>query len=150
MPDRSDVINKHGVCTPEAIVRALAAADPRHHIEGTAWQITCGLCSPVARPDSRAAPTTEGHEPDCPWRLAVEWCAAEDTRQANIAAARKLHDDALRHLAASAGVPSWVDEAEAALARAAAGGQDVEAARRDLNAIEAAPNLKHETGGEER
>ena len=55
-----------------------------------------------------------------------------------------------RQEAAAKPVPSWVDEAEAALARAAASGQDVEAARRDLDAIEAAANLKHGTGGEER
>jgi len=57
--------------TAEQIVRALAAADP---ICEDAWY-GCGLCGSVG---VQADP----HEPDCPWRLAVEWVAAQDDREA--------------------------------------------------------------------
>ncbi len=49
----------------EQIVRALAAADPIG--PDKPW---CDLCRG----------NKDGHDPDCPWRLAVEWVAAEDCR----------------------------------------------------------------------
>jgi hypothetical protein len=50
------------------IVRALAAAEPNYH-SGT-WHVChlCGASLPVEAAE---------HEPDCPWRLAVEWVEKE-------------------------------------------------------------------------
>ncbi len=52
--------------TPEKIVRALAAADPMQTYEDD-----CALCSSAVAPG-------DPHEPDCPWRLAVEWVASHE------------------------------------------------------------------------
>lgn len=66
--------------TPEAIVRALAAADPTAEIgEGERTSIECVLCGGELQ-----FPHGVCHELDCPWRLAVEW----------VAASRGPHDDA--------------------------------------------------------
>ncbi len=54
--------------TPEAIVRALAAAT--EPIDAS-YKL-CALCGGRYEDDP--------HEPDCPWRLAVEWVAANDRR----------------------------------------------------------------------
>jgi hypothetical protein len=55
--------------SPQDIVRALAAADPIQHSEDpdafAHWCVLCDTSNPVDARD---------HEPDCPWRLAVEWC----------------------------------------------------------------------------
>lgn len=48
--------------SPEQIVRALAAAEP-------IYDGHCAMCH-VHRLDDE-------HKPDCPWRLAVEWVAAQ-------------------------------------------------------------------------
>lgn len=54
--------------TPEAIVRALAAANPLcEHDFGS----DCSLCGAPLIAIEVAA-----HEPDCPWRQACEWVAA--------------------------------------------------------------------------
>ncbi len=54
--------------TTEEIVRALAAADLAPGGD------SCRLCGPAGfEPESVA-----DHEPDCPWRLAVEWVAAQE------------------------------------------------------------------------
>lgn len=57
--------------TAEAIVRALAAANTCTYEEED-WH-SCVLC--LASLPVRAA----DHEPECPWRLAVEWVEATDT-----------------------------------------------------------------------
>ena len=50
----------------ERIVRALAAKDaPRSKVD----DLQCGLCEEYIAP-------LEEHAADCPWRLAVEWVAA--------------------------------------------------------------------------
>jgi hypothetical protein len=56
--------------TAEQIVRALAAARP------VASDGLCGVCDGW---DSELM--QERHEPDCPWRLAVEWVAAQGSGQ---------------------------------------------------------------------
>jgi hypothetical protein len=61
------------VTSPERIVRALAAADPRP--SGGEWWDRCALCEAA-----NSSGDTEDHKPDCPWRLAVEWVAAQDGR----------------------------------------------------------------------
>lgn len=48
----------------EAIVRALATADPTTD-DPSWWE--CGLC------DKALPATPDDHMADCPWRLAVEW-----------------------------------------------------------------------------
>lgn len=55
--------------TAEIIVRALAAGDPTAADEhdGTPY---CTLCD-TAKWNGLARPAN--HDPDCPWRLAVEW-----------------------------------------------------------------------------
>lgn len=53
----------------ERIVRTLAAVDPVRECGGFLF---CGVCSAGLNADG------EPHEPDCPWRLAVEWVAAWD------------------------------------------------------------------------
>lgn len=59
----------------EQIVRALAAANPltNDRPEGPSH---CVLCDGPS--DGRCV----DHEPDCPWRLAVEWVAADRERAA--------------------------------------------------------------------
>lgn len=52
--------------SPEEIVRALAAVKPAC-CDATEC---CTLC------DGHGWQASEGHEPDCPWRLAVEWVEA--------------------------------------------------------------------------
>lgn len=80
------------MATAEQIVRALAAAVPRTHYD----RGECNLCEAMA---DNTVGAVDQHEPDCPWRLAVEWVAAADKFEGNMAAARALADDALRHLA---------------------------------------------------
>ncbi len=59
--------------TAEQIVRALAAADPTYvDHEGDR---ECALC------DAWTLRFASGHAPDCPWRLAVEWVAAQDAAE---------------------------------------------------------------------
>lgn len=58
--------------TAEQIVRALAVADPVEHQPG--WPAVCGLCTA----EGKGNRFVEEHEPDCPWRLAVEWVAAQE------------------------------------------------------------------------
>ncbi len=70
--------------TPEQIVRALAAADPVAY-DGDRWDgdYACTLCD--GRWSERGgdvAARASSHEPDCPWRLAREWVAAQDRRAA--------------------------------------------------------------------
>lgn len=50
----------------EAIVRALAASDPRVDSEGAP---DCGLCHLMLAGDR----DLKEHQTDCPWRRAVEW-----------------------------------------------------------------------------
>ncbi len=57
--------------TAEQIVRALAAVDPGPDAQG------CRFCEGwVGRGYAWHPPTP--HDADCPWRLAVEWVAAQD------------------------------------------------------------------------
>lgn len=72
--------------TPEQIVRALAGADPAQRTG--AW---CGLCGTVliAQPGDEAK---RDHEPDCPWRLAVEWVAEQKTGPQLVNASRNPRD----------------------------------------------------------
>ncbi len=57
-------------CDPETIVRALAALDPRANLTG---DLDCPFCCAyIGDPRDDDWIT---HEPDCPWRLAVEWVA---------------------------------------------------------------------------
>ncbi len=65
--------------TAEQIVRALAAADPSHgDPRGTLRRCTfCGKTNDWPRVIENAA----DHDADCPWRLAVEWVAAQDAAQ---------------------------------------------------------------------
>lgn len=57
--------------TAEQIVRALAAAVPRTHYD----RGECNLCEAMA---DNTVGAVDQHEPDCQWRLAVEWVAAQD------------------------------------------------------------------------
>lgn len=83
----------------EQIVRALAAADPTTIDDDRRWT-RCGLCARQGRIANSRDP--RHHDPACPWRLAVEWVAAHDRFEANLAASRAVADEALRHLT---GVP---------------------------------------------
>lgn len=56
--------------TAEQIVRALAATDP---VSTDGVWIQCKLCY-----DDHAEGRPLEHEPECPWRLAVEWVAEQD------------------------------------------------------------------------
>lgn len=63
---------------PEAIVRALAEMDPavlRDHEWGYHG---CGCCDmpEVLTEDEQVLADPSRHEPDCPWRMAREWTAA--------------------------------------------------------------------------
>jgi hypothetical protein len=58
--------------TPEQIVRALAAADLTVQDHGLTG---CALC------DRYLPVLTADHEPDCPWRLAVEWVSEQESRE---------------------------------------------------------------------
>lgn len=64
--------------TAEQIVRALAAADP--NVRGGWGGHRCAFCHAVRG--------IEDHRPDCPWRLAVEWVAAQE---AQLAQDRRLY-----------------------------------------------------------
>jgi hypothetical protein len=55
---------------PERIVRALAA---RNYPTDDSGYDVCGLCE-ASDHDGQFGPLI--HEPDCPWRLAREWVAA--------------------------------------------------------------------------
>lgn len=57
--------------TAEQIVRALATADPWYADDDERHY--CALCG--SRLDRGQA---DDHEPDCPWRLAVEWVQGAD------------------------------------------------------------------------
>ena len=52
----------------ERIVRALAAGSPVTHQNDWHWCELCDADLPIRSGD---------HEPECPWRLAVEWVAAQ-------------------------------------------------------------------------
>lgn len=56
--------------TAEQIVRALAAADPTRND----WH-SCAFCGrhPIDR-------TASKHDPDCSWRMAVEWIAQQEVQ----------------------------------------------------------------------
>ncbi len=56
--------------TPEAIVRALAAKNPVAY-NRVAYADACTVCLA-----ERGVVTGLHHHSDCPWRLAVEWVAA--------------------------------------------------------------------------
>ncbi len=61
--------------TAEQIVRALAAASPVVH-RSDGWA-RCGVCAAGGYiGDGRDA---DDHDPDCPWRLAVEWVDAQQS-----------------------------------------------------------------------
>jgi hypothetical protein len=78
----------------EQIVRALAAADLAQGGD------QCRLCGPAGfEPESLA-----DHEPDCPWRLAVEWVAAQD-RDDDAAERRRLSAARFNVLATVAHAP---------------------------------------------
>jgi hypothetical protein len=55
------------------IIRALAAAEP---VACIGEDLVCALCD-----SDRWVPDMD-HEPDCPWRQAVEWVAAQEDRRA--------------------------------------------------------------------
>lgn len=57
--------------TPEAIVRAIAAADPVVY-RGDYHYVLCSMCGVEKWPRF----DVDEHKPDCPWRLAAEWVAA--------------------------------------------------------------------------
>lgn len=52
---------------PEAITRAIADSSPHGHDGDFHWCVFCDVTLPVKVDD---------HAPACPWRLAVEWTAA--------------------------------------------------------------------------
>jgi hypothetical protein len=62
--------------SPEQIVRALAAADPTDWIDGGAYCGVCGGGPPIGRPMAEPMRVAD-HMADCPWRLSVEWVAAQ-------------------------------------------------------------------------
>ena len=51
----------------EEIVLALAGMDPIEHGDDQHWCVICGAYVPICLDD---------HDPDCPWRLAVEHVAS--------------------------------------------------------------------------
>lgn len=57
---------------PESIVRALAARTPANNFDRNGDRV-CALCRETYPDEDK-----DSHEPDCPWRLAVEWVAAVD------------------------------------------------------------------------
>ncbi len=156
--------------TPEAIVRALAAADPFYRDDED--DLTCGLCGAWGPyDDGRELP----HKPDCSWRLSVEWVTAGDGRAASsIRDRRRARGITQQRLAELAGCSlSMVRVLESGLQPAVSptlarvdavlGAVDQERGREaisdrrlalmEANAAimaEAAANLKHGTGGEER
>ncbi len=71
--------------TAEQIVRALAARGPVAEVITAADEHRhCTLCHVERGP---AVPLDDfNHQPDCPWRLAVEWVAAHPLREGVCAA----------------------------------------------------------------
>ncbi len=150
--------------TPEAIVRALADCAPVRMTEH-GDRLACGLCDDEVREGA----TTTGHdmhEPDCPWRLAVEWVAAQDA----LAAAIDATDEAA-WLVDESGWQSFTDDGRTRIeivltrrGKTAMSAQQMDNLRRGLEMTarafepdepipyvgEAAANLKHGTGGGER
>lgn len=61
--------------TAEQIVRALAAASPLTDYGGG---LRCAMCRASIDTSDTGAVLLASHEPDCPWRLAVEWVKGQD------------------------------------------------------------------------